>query len=261
MFGSLAPKAAVRNVGLVNSYIKASADYVGSIVGYSYASKIENVYSDAVVYSTFSTGTWSGKSLGGIVGHMDTSTAGSTHTVSGCWFDGRIYYSGANQQIGGIAGKIYDERGSKFELYDCLFSGDIYMTSTSSYRDGAGIVSGVNGTSGMAEVYMQNCLNTGTLKGTGSWGIGAALQTAKGGSISHCYAVESSVYSRAFYDTGSISISNQGVVTLESLKFADESALLEKLPLRTGQEESAWMCYEGTTPVLKTFADVWLDKQ
>lgn len=261
LFGSLAPKAIVRNLGLTNSYIKASNDYVGSIVGYSYAAKVENVYSDAVIYSTFSTGTWNGKSLGGIVGHMDTLTAGSTHTILGCWFDGRIYYSGANQQIGGIAGKIYDSQGSKFELYDCLFSGDIYMTSTSSYRDGAGIISGVNGTGGVAEVYMKNCLNTGTMKGTGSWGIGAALQGAKGGSISHCYAVESSVYPRAFYDTGSISISNQGVVTKASLIFADESAMLEKLPLLTGQKESAWMCYEDSTPVLKTFADVWLDKQ
>lgn len=267
LFGSLATNAIIRNVGLINSYIKASNDYVGSIVGYSYASKIENVYSDAVIHSTYSSGTWDGKSLGGIIGHMDTLTAGSAHAVSGCWFDGRIYYSGANQQIGGIAGKIYDSHGSRFELYDCLFSGDIYMTSTSSYRDGAGIVSGVNGTSGMAEVYMKNCLNTGTLKGTGSWGIGAALQSAKGGSISHCYAVESSVYSRAFYDTGSINISNQGVVTKESLKFADENALLIKLPLLSGQEESAWTCYvdeDGNalgTPLLKTFASVWIEKQ
>ena len=261
LFGSLASNAVIKNLGLTNSYIKASNDYVGSIVGYSYASKVENVYSDAVIYSTYSTGAWSGKSLGGIVGHMDTSAAGSTHTVSKCWFDGRIYYSGANQQIGGIAGKIYDDHGSTFELYDCLFSGDIYMTSTSGYRDGAGIVSGVNGKGGLAQVNMKNCLNTGTMKGTGSWGIGAALQAAKGGTISHCYAVESSVYPRAFYDTGSISISNQGVVTADSLKFATEEALLEKLPLLTGQTESAWVCVEGSAPVLKGFADFWLDQQ
>jgi len=255
-FGSLTKNAVIRNVGLTNSYIKASNDYVGSIAGYSYASKIENVYSDAIVYSTYSTGAWNGKSLGGIVGHMDTPAAGITHTVSQCWFNGRIYYSGLNQQIGGIAGKIYDSHGSTFELYDCLFSGDIYMTSTSSYRDGAGILSGVNGTAGLAQVNMKNCLNTGTIKGTGSWGIGAALQAAKGGTISHCYAVESSVYPRAFYDTGSISISNQGVVTEASLKFTTEEELVEKLPLLAGQTESAWVCVEGSTPVLKSFADL-----
>jgi hypothetical protein len=87
------------------------------------------------------------------------------------------------------------------------------------------------------------------------------MQSAKGGKISHCYAVESSVYTRAFYDTGSISISNQGVVTLDSIKFSKESELIAKLPIRTGQDESAWMCNEGSFPILKTFADTWLEKQ
>lgn len=267
LFGSVGPKTVIRNLGLTNSYTKFANDYSGSVVGYSYAALIENVYSDAIVHSTYSKDTWSGQSLGGIVGHMDTTTAGETHVVSGCWFDGQIYYAGANQQLGGIAGKIYDEKGSRFEIYDCLFSGDIYMTSTSGYRDGAGIVSGVAGTAGKAEVNIQNCLNTGTIKGTGSWGIGAALQSAKGGTISHCYAVESSVYPRAFYDTGKIAISNQGVVKAADFKFATESALLAKLPIRTGQTESLWTCYVDEagnalgTPILKMFASVWMEKQ
>ena len=105
------------------------------------------------------------------------------------------------------------------------------------------------------------------MKGTGSWGIGAALQSAKGGTISHCYAVESSVYPRAFYDTGSISISNQGVVKAVDFKFATEEALLAKLPVRTGQTESLWECCvdaDGNalgTPILKMFSSIWMEKQ
>ena len=44
LFGAVAKDAVIRNLGLTNSYIKASADMAGSIVGYSYAAKIENVY-------------------------------------------------------------------------------------------------------------------------------------------------------------------------------------------------------------------------
>jgi len=248
-FETLTETAEICNLGIVNSYIRTDTYYTGAIAGISYAKRIENVYSDAYIHNTHSTGTWNGHSLGGLIGEMGTKVAGKTHTISKAWFDGKIYYEGANQQIGGVTGVIYDSKGSTFEFYDCLFSGEIEMTSTQGYRDGAGIVSGVT----CGELKMANCLNTGTIKGAGSWGIGAALQGAKAGSIKNCYAIESSVYPRAFYDTGAyITLGDQGVLTANELKFASEDKLLEKLPLLSGQNESSWMCDSTTKfPILK----------
>jgi hypothetical protein len=113
-FETLTETAEVCNLGIVNSYIRTDTYYTGAIAGVSYAKRIENVYSDAYIHNTHSSGTWDGHSLGGLIGEMGTKAAGKTHMISKVWFDGKIYSYGH-----------YDENSKK--LFDTIGDGTLFI--------------------------------------------------------------------------------------------------------------------------------------
>ena len=106
---------------------------------------------------------------------------------------------------------------------------------------------------------MTNCLNNGTIKGSGSWGVGANFEQAVGGAIGSCYAIESSLYERAFYSTHeSINVMQKAentIITSTDLQMTTESDLIGLFPILKGESESAWtISAETGTPILKAFA-------
>ena len=105
----------IRNVGVVDSYIKAS-NYVGAIVGrlFTGTSTITNCFNEATVSSY-------GSFTGGIAGHA----YGSSCKIINCYNKGKI--SGSGQYTGGICGIL--ENSSS--LSGCFNVGKVTSTTTS----------------------------------------------------------------------------------------------------------------------------------
>lgn len=174
LFGCIGEDGTVKNLGLVDSWIK-SDDNVGGIAGYSYSS-IEDCYNtgsisggdnvggisgqniSGMIRNCYNTGSISGGSnVGGIVGNSSDVSGISGGGVTGCHNDGTVIGSGSN--IGGILGN--GARNSA--ISKCYNTGSV---SSSGKGPVAGIAGGiVFGTS--------NCYNTGTISGEEAYGITA----------------------------------------------------------------------------------------
>jgi len=106
--------AVVSNIKVTNSYL-AGENYVG-VVGFANNTKIDTVYTDAIVNITAN----GGSAGGGIVGYMSGGGL-----INNCWFDGAIDSKG--RYLGGILGI---EAGAT-SITNCLVTGSIKTTCTS----------------------------------------------------------------------------------------------------------------------------------
>ncbi len=131
LFGRVAG-ATIKNVGLINSYIKetTSGGYQGSIVStmYTAGSTVSGCYSDAIIYST-------SYGSGGIVGLVNTADC----KISECAFAGSISGSKDSSTAGGILGVANagkDNAACSVSIEDCVNLGTI----DAGKQRGAGIV-------------------------------------------------------------------------------------------------------------------------
>ena len=145
LFGRIGSGGTVKNLGVVNSYIRAS-DHVGGIAGDVYGSssnhaKVTNCFNEATVI-----GTTAVTYTGGIVGYasyMDIENCYNTGTVSGGFY------------VGGVVGDVFD--GSTIT--------NSYNTGTVSDGDYTGGVAGCVWLWGNNTV--KNCYYLGTSAPTG----------------------------------------------------------------------------------------------
>jgi hypothetical protein len=265
-FGGLSPKAIVQNFGIINSYIANTGKQTGSIVGAFYGTRLENVYSDAIIVS-------GGQAKGGITGFIQSVDNTVEHVLSKCWFNGQVYSTAAGGYgIGAMTGQMYDETSSKFTFTDCLFSGEI-INKGDNWPNIGGVIGYC--TTGSPKVTIDNCIITGEIipNTTNLGGVGGCLgytpKLTSGGYMNNSYTTTDSGCSKIVgSDAGSIVIKcDKAAVDKSTLLLKTQEELLAKLPLLSGQEESPWMCYvdeEGNalgTPLLKTFASLWIEKQ
>lgn len=91
LFGYVSSGGVVKNVGVVNSYIRAN-DYVGGVVGYNYRGTVENSYNTGSVSAT---GDYA--YAGGVVGD-------NYGTVTNCYNTGSVSVTKDHANAGGVAG-------------------------------------------------------------------------------------------------------------------------------------------------------------
>jgi len=151
LFGVTAQGSVVKNLKLVNSYIKGNS-IVGGIIGRTFGD-VENIYCNATVVSTVGV-------AGGIVGQsLDPKTPPIILSIKNCWFDGKIdVTSDGFAYAGGILG---DNRNNHVTIAHCLNSGSI-TTASNRYNP---LVGGINGstTNEGAITLIDDCLNVGMI--------------------------------------------------------------------------------------------------
>jgi len=188
--GRITSDGTVKNLKLVNSYLKTSSTHAGSIVGHSNGT-VENVYSNAIIEAT-----GSGYFIGGIIGVVDYYTFDLTfqQKISNCWFDGSIKIEDNKQCVGGIVGAIakmgiIDTKDTKVTIEHCLNTGTITTSKKASY------VGGILGCDwGDITFKVDDCLNVGKVSGSNTEGaiIGRVKSSKSVYEVTNSYATNDS---------------------------------------------------------------------
>ena len=113
MFGEIGSSASISNLKLKNSYVVASGQTVGSIVGLA-AGSMQNIYSDAIVVGHQG-------NVGGLAGQAKRYAG---LQMSNCWFDGKVTNLGNKsdtKKIGGLIGAVRSESA----VVNCLNTGTV----------------------------------------------------------------------------------------------------------------------------------------
>ncbi|WP_301010653.1 S-layer homology domain-containing protein [Anaerotignum lactatifermentans] len=142
LFGCVGKKGKIQNVGVVDSYISATANgaIVGGVCGHNYEGTIENCYNTGTV-------TGSGINVGGVCG-------GNSWNIINCYNTGKVSTTDDGACVGGVCG--YNTKNIK----NCYNTGKISVTIHSSF---------VGGVCGMNFGGINNCY---FLTGTADKGIG-----------------------------------------------------------------------------------------
>ncbi len=161
----------IKNVGLVDSYIKGSY-YMGGIAGYVVGSThITNCYNEATIYANYS----SESDAGGICGYMNNSSAVIENCHNAGYVDGRGYI------VGGICG--YQNNG---KIINCYNTAKIYAYSqnnTSYYSEVGGITGFINNSASIV-----NCYNTGTIETPAQYAGGiVGYMNSSSTKVTNCY--------------------------------------------------------------------------
>lgn len=259
--------AVIQNMAIENSYL-VGADYVGGIVGNSANGKITNCYNTGYVGGV--------EYIGGVVG------TSSNETVSYCYNDGTISaytyaggVSGNNQSLltdsyntgfvkvleGEYAGGItsFNNNSTIKNCYNAGIvngvtsvggitgynagTGTIYNSFNSSSITGSGYY--IGGIVGLNENSVNNCYNTGTITGIGSFG---GLVGYSSGVVNYSYSLVGSASNLIGENSGTLSNSStfdadqilNSAVTLGTTYSADTTSLTTIL--------NAWIAINQTSP-------------
>ena len=163
----------IKNVGLVDSYIKGN-QYVGGICGYINGSaQITNCYNEATIYSNYN-----GESnIGGICGYMSNSSTVIENCHNAGYVDGRGYV------VGGICG--YQNNG---KITNCYNTAKIYAYS----QNNTGYYSEVGGITGLIQntASIENCYNTGIVETPAQYAGGiVGYMNSSSTKVTGCYSI------------------------------------------------------------------------
>lgn len=265
LFGNVAYDAEVLNLKFIDSYIKG-AGKVG-LIGEGLISKVENVYSNAIMEST-------ANNVGGILGHYTgyytDKTVGESEawaqgimTFNNCWFDGEINMKDAAYVAGGIVGG--QSARSRVDMTNCLYTGHITSERADNERLG-GFFGWANST---AQYNFTNCLSVGSFASTNMLFVGGFIGDVGNNTVTftNCYTTYDGTTNVGIGNVASgysVTYVDSAVMTRDELFLADEATLF---PTLDGETENAWVsdtAYNTTdrgTPILSYFADWWLGLQ
>jgi len=277
LFGAAGTNSQIKNVAITDSVFRATGDYLGGVVGFFWGTKMENVYSDVSLVMLGSSAKEMG--FGGIVGRLRVWQHNISKTFSECWYAGDITIGAKSfSRIGGIIGDVFgDYTGFTLRMKDCLFTGTMSINSAATI-EGLGGVIGVNSNNMNHTFVLENCVNAGTItdaaKQTDRIGLFASSMsaTASGNSIKNCYVIDDGKHdvlsATPFGKANSWAERDEALADVKVAKadlLAKEKADLTSL-FGTGASD-VWQCYIGErgtakgAPVLKRFADLWVEKQ
>ena len=237
LFGGVATNVTIQNVKVENSYFENVGNTwganTGAIVGFSQGVTLKNVYSNAIITTTETSGTkiGDGSYMGGLVGLNRNAAI----TIKNGWFGGII--NGFNNYTGGILGGGYNATGGGV-IENCLFDGILTGTVTG----GAGGLIGI----GHKDTTMRNCLSAGTnessgvcgsVAGTSAWSYKATVTAPNTYATYECHA-----------DLITPNRTTAGAVQV------NESDILGELAINGAPELDYaffWKTASGKTPVLR----------
>ena len=159
LFGATSGSASIRNLGLINVYIKASAtsgSSIGTLVGYKNGGTVTNCHASGTVNVSSTTTTL----VGGLVGFNSAGAISNSYASTNV----SNTTDGGDKNSGGLVGR------NNSSITNCYATGDV--TGTGS----GGLVGNNGGT-------VTNSYATGTATGTGSGG----LVGNNGGTITNSY--------------------------------------------------------------------------
>ncbi|MGN0582621.1 MAG: GLUG motif-containing protein, partial [Oscillospiraceae bacterium] len=128
LFGYIGTGGAIKNVGVVDSYINAY-QHVGGVCGYNYAKN----NGTATITNCYNTGTVSGNSeVGGVCGNNYAESNG-TATITNCYNTGTV---SGNSNVGGVCGaNVAVFTGGTAEITNCYYL-DTTATGGIGYNSG-----------------------------------------------------------------------------------------------------------------------------
>ena len=236
LFSETTPKATVKNLRLVNSYIKNDGNLVGSIAGRGNG-KFDSIYSDAIITAT-------GASNGGIVGQVNT---GNTNSITNCWFNGSIELTEDKAcQAGGIVGFVLLD-GTSLLIDNCLSSGHISSVRTSAATNVGGICGSVDVN---ASVILKNSVHTGNFTVKNKVGVGTGIGRVGAGTtvaIQETYGIVGDFQGIGIKAGTPIgNVANYPKATLQGTEAYRMTGL---------DFDTYWMARMANTPILRTFGN------
>ncbi len=269
LFGRVDVDGTICNLILDDSTIKSTSGNVGGVAGIL-GGNIQNVYvGENTVIQT------SGRPIGGVVGIWDSKDNATKKTASGLWFAGTVETSNEKAMIGGLIGRVYV---GNHVIENCLNTGTVISTYTSTTNGIGGLIGSVNGSSATKQVgvSIQNCVMNGKIQTATTSYTGSVI-----GSLQNAKVTMQNVYStddrsglegvaQEFTDSGSapgIGVVNSGsavtvsltgvpmILTEDSLK-GNNAYVNTALDIYTGNnEEAVWSAIEGETPEIRMFSE------
>jgi len=283
-----------KNIAITNSYFESNHDYLSSLVAFSYGNGVINCYSDAIIVNTGTrqttssgTTTYGAICVGGLVARFSTDNSTTENNkirpIKNCWFAGEIYTQNKVSYVGGIVGQIF--RGLYYEVENVLMTGTIEYAGTGKYaQSSAGKLTYTNPYVGNiwghgnsdATIKLDGCVDAGrinlgevrTTETIGSF-MGRYNSSKTASSTTNCYSANQ------IYQNGSLSetfnaIAEYGSTVKPTIDTETSLSVMSQTELKSllGENSSNyWMCHanaRGTkaygTPMLKQFADLWLEK-
>ena len=190
LFGCVGTNGKIQNVGVVDSYISATANgaIVGGVCGYNEGS-IKNCYNTGTVTGNYT-------SVGGVCGNN------SYGTIENSYNTGKVTAIGSNDYIGGVCGNNDGTIRNSYNTGEVTGEGEVsdvggvcgknYGSIENSYNTGEvtgeGEVSDVGGVCGKNYGSIENSYNTGEVTGEGEVSdVGGVCGNNIGGTITDCY--------------------------------------------------------------------------
>ena len=242
LFSETKEGCVIKNFKLLNSYFSNSANRgLGSIIGEG-SGTIQQVYSDAYIYSY-------GEANGGIGGLITSKL-----TLEECWFDGTVV--GEKRSNGGMIGWV--DRQGNVTINNCLNSGQIEFYGTGGSKTG-GFIGGVSEftyRSDVSIVTIKDSLTSGEIiTPLGAAYTGAAVGAVRGSgalTFENTYAIVSTENEYSEITLGFC----DGKLTGNAIpRFRETLNGVGGYQWTNLDFDNYWSCVENGTPILKCFSE------
>lgn len=242
LFG-VADDCTLSNLYLMNSYMNSTFTAsghteAGSFVG-SGDGSFNNLYTNAIICAKKTR-------VGGIMGSTPSS---AICTITNCWFDGNIIWTGSGTQAV-CAGILGAHLFGTVDMNNCLFTGEINATTTSSSAFDARVAGVVGTLNASLTSTMTNCLSAGTIsaiseKGKTVTNVDSVKGRESGGTIpsaTNVYAIEASSWT----DIQTLDLTDDTAVSNALSAFNATETLWSKTSIRGGNMLIP-RCFSGNT--------------
>lgn len=225
--------ATIKNLEIVDSYIKGTGIYVSAVAGYSLLTTIDVVHVDARVIG-------SGR-VGGFAGRLDGGS------VNRCWFEGTVESTTANQQYtGAIVGQVGGSNAGA--ISNCLAEGTVKVARTTGNAYAGGILGG----SSVVAATITNCLSAvdsiTTAGATGCLGSFVGGNNASVVTTSGSYVINVSGLPAKVNGTGASDGTYTGTATVVAAEALYDAEAYERL------DAGYWAARVGNYPIPSVFA-------
>ncbi len=169
--GTSSCKAIIKNVGIIESFIKGGNGQIGALIGMCKYTTIQNCYNLSGVEGK-------GQAIGGLVGVL-----GDYSTLDSCYNNGNVV---GTYMTGGLVGR----NDSNSLITNSFNKGEI---------NGGNATGGICGNSGKLDNYdISNCYNLGKVSGTDSVGGIIGCRTYSGVSVYNCFNLGSIEFTKNY---------------------------------------------------------------